>query len=151
MTNALTLAALLGSGLVAGVFFAFSTFVMRALDRLPGSDGAVAMNSINVTVLNPWCAVAFFGTAATCVPIAWLAIREVGGQSGILLVAACVVYLVGSIGVTAAFNVPWNDRLAAGEVLWPAYFSRWTIWNHVRTAASLVAAGLFAIALVSGN
>ena len=42
----LTLAAVLGSGLVAGIFFAFSTFVMRALGildaELAGRHGADA-------------------------------------------------------------------------------------------------------------
>jgi tRNA-Thr(GGU) m(6)t(6)A37 methyltransferase TsaA len=38
---ALTLAAGLGTGLAAGVFFAFSTFVMKGLGRLPEAQGAV--------------------------------------------------------------------------------------------------------------
>ena len=35
----LTVTGAVGTGLVAGVFFAFSTFVMRALDRLPAGTG----------------------------------------------------------------------------------------------------------------
>ncbi|WP_010496926.1 hypothetical protein [Paenibacillus elgii] len=49
----LTYASALGSGLIAGLFFAFSTFVMSALARLPAEQGIAAMQSINVTVLNP--------------------------------------------------------------------------------------------------
>jgi len=64
---ALTLFAALGCGLVAGVFFAFSTFVMKALSRLSPGEGIAAMQSINVVVLNSWFMVAFFGTAAACV------------------------------------------------------------------------------------
>ena len=45
---ALTLFAALGCGLIAGVFFAFSTFVMKALARLPSGEGMAAMQSINV-------------------------------------------------------------------------------------------------------
>jgi uncharacterized membrane protein len=45
---------MLGAALVAGIFFAFSTFVMTALGRLPPEQGIAAMQSINVTVLNPW-------------------------------------------------------------------------------------------------
>ena len=52
----------LGAGLVAGIFFAFSSFVMKALGRLPRDQGIRAMQSINVTVLNPWLFSAFFGT-----------------------------------------------------------------------------------------
>ncbi len=56
----LTLISALGCGLVAGVFFAFSTFVMKALDRLPPAQGMTAMQSINVVVINPWFMTAFF-------------------------------------------------------------------------------------------
>ena len=65
----LTLVAALGCGLVAGVFFAFSVFVMKALSRLPSGEGIAAMQSINVVVFNPWFMGAFFGTAATCVVV----------------------------------------------------------------------------------
>jgi len=55
MTPALslvTLVAALGAGLNGGVFFAFSTFVMPALSRLPASQGIAAMQSINVAAIN---------------------------------------------------------------------------------------------------
>jgi uncharacterized membrane protein len=74
------------------------------------------------------------------------------------LLAGCALYLLGCLLVTVAFNVPLNNRLAAAdpdssaaEALWAHYLSRWTLWNHVRTAASLAAAGLFAMALCSGT
>ncbi len=150
----LTFAALLGSGLVAGIFFAFSTFVMRALGRLPHDQGIVAMKAINVTVLNPWFLIAFFGTGAVCLPLAFLALRSTAGTHRAYLLAACALYLLGCLLVTMAFNVPLNDRLASAdpgspdaEALWANYLSRWTLWNHVRTAASLAAAGFFALAL----
>lgn len=50
----LRLLAALGCGLIAGVFIAFSTFVMKALARLPPDEGIAAMQSINVSVLNSW-------------------------------------------------------------------------------------------------
>jgi uncharacterized membrane protein len=48
----LTFVAALGSGLVAGIFFAFSNFVMKALARVSPAQGIAAMQSINVVVLN---------------------------------------------------------------------------------------------------
>ncbi len=63
----LIFAAAIGSGLVARIFFAFSSFVMAALGRLPSDHGIAAMNAINVTVINPVFFLAFFGTAALCV------------------------------------------------------------------------------------
>ena len=66
LTIALSLGGTLGCGLVAGVFFAFSTFVMRALERRPAPEAIAAMQSINVAVLNPWFLGVFVGTALVC-------------------------------------------------------------------------------------
>ncbi len=154
LLDILTVAAVLGSGLVAGIFFAFSTFVMRALGRLPQDQGMAAMKAINITVLNPWFFLVFFGTGAVCLAVAFLASGSAAGMQRASLLAACALYLVGCLLVTVAFNVPLNDRLASVEpnsagagVFWGHYLSRWTLWNHVRTAASLAAAGLFAVSL----
>ncbi len=67
---ALKLFSALGCGLVAGVFFAFSTFVMSALARLQPAQGITAMQSINITAINPLFMVALFGTAAICLFLA---------------------------------------------------------------------------------
>jgi uncharacterized membrane protein len=63
-------------------------------------------------------------------------------------------YLVGTFLVTAVFNVPMNNALAAvvpsdpeGANLWANYLTSWTAWNHVRTAAALAAAALLILAL----
>jgi len=66
LLRVLTLISALGCGLVGGIFFAFSAFVMKALNRLPPAQGIAAMQSINVTVINPLFMTAFFGTAAAC-------------------------------------------------------------------------------------
>lgn len=143
-----------GAGLVGGIFFAFSNFVMRALAQLPAPDGARAMQSINVTVLNPLFFAAFFGTgifaliAALAVPGAWNA------PGTILSRIAAALYLLGTLGVTMLFNVPLNERLAGmGQAdarlaeTWTHYVDAWTWWNHVRTIAALLAAALFAAAI----
>src|SRR5215203_1545051 len=102
---ALTLAAAIGCGLVGGIFFAFSTFVMAALGRLPTDHGIAAMNSINVTVINPLFFLAFFGTGLLCLLLLAGSYFWWDQVSGKLLVAAAVIYLAGCIGVTMAFNV----------------------------------------------
>ena len=65
----ITLVAALGCGLMAGLFFAFSVSVMKALGRLPSAEGIAAMQSINVAIINPVFLAAFFGTATACVLI----------------------------------------------------------------------------------
>ena len=67
MTTTLTFISAIGCGLVGGVFFAFSTFVMQGLGRLPAPQGAAAMQAINVTAVTPVFMAALFGTAAVCI------------------------------------------------------------------------------------
>jgi uncharacterized membrane protein len=81
----LGMAAALGSCLVAGIFFAFSAFVMRALGQLPNQEGIAAMQKINVTVLNPWFFTAFFGTAVLCLVIACFGSEAAGLNYSYLL------------------------------------------------------------------
>ena len=45
------LTATVGSGLTAGLCFAFSAFVMKAFDRLGAPQAIRAMQSINTTIL----------------------------------------------------------------------------------------------------
>ena len=150
---ALKLFAALGCGLVAGVFFAFSSFVMSALSRLPAAQGVAAMQLINIRVLNPLFLGVFLGTAAACVALA--AISMLRPQPGAaFLLAGSLLYLVGTFGVTVVFNVPLNDALATlqpddveASSRWAAYVSGWTAWNHVRTVAALAAAAAIVLGI----
>ena len=151
---ALTLLAALGCGLVAGVFFAFSAFVMKALARLPPGEGIAAMQSINVVVLNRWFLTAFFGTAAACVLAVIFSLQRWDEPGTAYLLVGSILYLVGALLVTIVCNVPRNEALAAiaptdpaAASLWIRYVAGWTDWNHVRTAAALAAAASFSFAL----
>ncbi|MGH7426971.1 MAG: DUF1772 domain-containing protein [Candidatus Methylomirabilaceae bacterium] len=155
----LTLFSALGCALVAGVFFAFSTFVMKALARLPPAQGIAAMQSINVTVINRSFMGALFGTGAACVVLAIAALRSGQGRGAAYVLAGSLLYIVGTILVTIVFNVPRNNALARvdpasadGARLWAGYVKSWTAWNHVRTAAALAAAAALTVALcLSGD
>ena len=151
---ALKLVAVLGCGLIAGVFFAFSTFVMSALARLQPAQGIAAMQAINITAINPLFMIALFGTAGACVFLAISSFLKWQQPMSAYLLIGSLLYLVGTVGVTIAFNVPLNDALAKvdpgsteGARLWASYLSDWTLWNHIRTVTAFVAAALFAIAL----
>ena len=151
---ALTLFSAIGCGLVAGAFFAFSTFVMNALARLQPAQGIAAMQSINVTVINPSCGVAFLGTAAACALLAVSSLLQWREPASVYHLVGSLLYLVGAVLVTIVFNAPRNDALAAvdpasaeGAKIWADYVASWTAWNHVRTAAALAAAAALTIAL----
>ncbi|NJN59343.1 MAG: DUF1772 domain-containing protein [Leptolyngbyaceae cyanobacterium SL_5_9] len=144
----------LGCGLVAGIFFAFSTFVMKALAQLQPAQGITAMQSINITVINPWFFVAFFGTALTCLLLTISSLLKWHQPGAVFLLIGSLLYLFGTVLVTIAFNVPLNDALAIAKSnspesagLWARYLTNWTVWNHVRTIAALAAATLLTIAL----
>lgn len=151
----LTLLAALGSGLIAGVFFAFSSFVMGALSRIKPDAGIAAMQSINIVVINPMFMLAFIGTTLVCLGLSVYSLFNLQGAGSLLLLIGCVLYFVGTFLVTIIFNVPLNNALAVvdpessdGAEVWKRYLSRWTMWNHVRTAAALAASVLFMLALV---
>ena len=151
---ALTFCAALACGLVSGAFFAFSAFVMKGLARLPPGQGIAAMQSINVTAVTPLFMTALFGTGALCVALAVFSLPAWPRPGAVSVIAGSLLYLLGTILVTIAFNVPRNDALARvdaesedGARLWTAYLRSWTAWNDVRTIAALTAAALLTAAL----
>lgn len=152
----LTFLAILATALNAGLFFIFSVCIMVAFARLTPAEGAAAMNAINVVILNPWFAAAFFGAALLSLVLVVLGFLQ-GGAGGLTATAGGLVFLVAVIGVTMVFNVPLNNALAAAPAgsaeqaaLWQRYLDVWTMWNHVRTIGSLAAVGLFALAFRQG-
>jgi uncharacterized membrane protein len=153
MLGVATLAAAIGSALIAGSFFAFSTFVMSALGRLPPPQGIAAMQSINVVVINPWFMTAFAGTAVLCAGVAVASLVRWHDPGAGYLLAGALLYVAGTFGVTMVFNVPKNDALmtlvpssAEAASAWAVYLSTWTAWNHVRTIAALGAMVSFILA-----
>jgi uncharacterized membrane protein len=147
--------AALACALQAGIFFAFSNFVMRALAKIPAAAGIAAMQAINVTVINPFFMLLFMGAAGVSMLLLGLAIVQPIALNAHYAIAAAVCNLLGNFLVTVAGNVPLNNHLAtlnpneAGvQRSWQHFLTRWTQFNHLRTAASLLAACLFVMAII---
>jgi uncharacterized membrane protein len=141
----LTIAAI-GAGLMAGVYFAFSGFIMRSLDRLDAENAVDAMNTINEVILRSWFMPLFFGTSLLYLLLAVLALFDWSDPNAPLLLTAGLTYFGGMFVCTVFFNVPLNNRLAkvkGGDIdkiqLWSHYYKYWSRWNHLRTASSLMA------------
>lgn len=139
--------------LVAGVFFAFSDFIMRSLDRLPTAEAVAAMRCVNVVVYRSAFMVGLFAMAGASALFLGLGAFGVGASP--LLTAAGAFYLVAVMGVTAFANVPMNKRLADLDLdpaspeaaqVWRRYLERWTEWNHLRTLGATAAAALTTMA-----
>jgi uncharacterized membrane protein len=150
----LTLLAALGCAMMAGVFFAFSAFVMKALARLPAQQGIGAMQAINVAAVTFAFMAALFGTAAACGALAVWALFAWDESFAPYLLVGSALYLIGTILLTIVYHVPRNEALAGvephsaeAESHWRRYLSGWTAWNHLRGVTALAAAATLTIAL----
>lgn len=145
--------AVLGTGLVAGIFYAFSTFVMQGLAEMAPEEGMRAMQSINVTVLNRWFLWVFMGTFGLCLALIFIFFADFRGLRSVFAIAGGVFYVVWCFLVTGTRNVPRNNTLAStssnapeAQSVWQTYLEEWTYYNHIRTGASLLASLSFLIA-----
>ena len=147
ITAALWFAAI-SVGLMAGVYFAFSAFVLQALDAAGRPVAMVAMQSINRIILKSLFLPLFFASSLACLLLAVVGVMAWGSAGSWQMVLGGALYLVGMLVVTIAANVPLNNMLEAtdaggdeAEAMWRRYLNRWLPWNHVRTVsctASLV-------------
>ena len=100
------------SGLIAGLFYAYSCSVNVGLARLSDIEYLRAMQSINRVILNPWFFSSFMGTLLLLPIAVWMAYTNTGiSTSTYLLLTAALIYLVGVFGVTIFGNVPLNQVL----------------------------------------
>jgi uncharacterized membrane protein len=146
----------IGCGVMAGVYFAFSTFIMTALARTGPAAGIAAMNAINIEIVRSLFIPVFLATTLTGAALTVIACFRLSEPGAIAMLTGGAVYVAGMFVATMIFNVPLNDALAAadpasaeGTALWARYLNDWTFWNHVRTVASLAASALFTIALAA--
>ena len=155
LTTVTVILALIGSALIGGIFFSFSSFIMKALARLPSSEGMTAMQSINVVVLNPLFLGVFMGTAVISLLVAILALRGWDMPAAPYFLIGALLYIVGTFLVTGMGNVPLNNQLAAITVndpaasdIWQHYLDRWTRLNTIRTVSAMAAAVIILIGLL---
>ena len=144
--------AIVGAGLITGLLFAFSNFVMRALADLPNDKGMYTMQRVNETIINPVFLALFLGTPVLCSLIAIKSALQLDAPGGLYLLIGALAYLIGPFGITMLFNVPLNNKLAKAEPsvadeVWPIYQKRWQSWNHVRTYIGVVSVLLLAAGL----
>jgi uncharacterized membrane protein len=145
----LTLAlATLTTGLIAGVFYAYSVSVNLGLAAQPDAAYVAAMQAINEKIQNPLFFLSFFG--AVLFLLAALAVHLPRPRSGRfwLIALASVLFVGGGFLLTVVVNVPMNEELArvvtdasAGELARAraAYEGPWNFWNGVRTVFSILA------------
>ena len=137
--------AAISSGVIAGVYFAFSGFIMQAFGKLDTTQSIAAMNAINKIILRSLFMPIFFGSSIISMLLIFVAYSHWGEAGAELMLTAGTVYFVGMFICTVLFNVPLNDSLARLDTnstnahqAWSHYLKTWTNWNHLRTVSSLV-------------
>lgn len=154
LTTSLLWFAAIGCGLMAGVYFAFSMFIMTAFARMAPASGIAAMSAINDVILRSLFMPLFAGTTLAALILLGVGTFLWSEPGSLAMAVGGGIYVVGMFIVTMAFNVPLNNELVrlgaadptANEV-WARYLTEWTRWNHVRTIASTIAATAFIAAL----
>lgn len=146
--------AALSAALMAGIYYAFSGFIMRALARLEHPGGMLAMRAINEAILRSLFLPLFLGSSVACLFLAAYGLVWADQPGALPMALGAGLYLLGQPIVTMRANVPLNTVLAAAEptapgavAIWERYLTRWTAWNTVRTLACLGALGLFGVAI----
>lgn len=149
--------AALSSAIMAGVYFAFSCFIMQAFNKLSASQAVASMNVINVTIVRSVFMPIFFGSTIVSLLLIIAATFHWSETGSAIMMLAGLVYFIGMFICTAIFNVPLNNRLASLEPdsenlnkIWSHYFQTWTNWNHLRAVSSLVTC-IVCIWLLSSN
>lgn len=154
------------TGLMAGIYAAFSVAVMPGLARVDDAAFTRVMRSVNVRILNGWFLLAFLGAAPAAAAAALL--HRGDPPVAVWAGAGCALYAA-TVAVTFRVNVPLNDALeAAGAAAGPGaagltengpgaaglaearerFEARWTPWNAVRAVLATAAFGCLAVALL---
>jgi uncharacterized membrane protein len=114
------------------------------------------MQHINRTVIRSVFVVSLLAIAPLSAALAFYAAFNMDGSSRALTISAAVIYIPAVFLVTAAANVPRNERLdkmAAysneGRDYWAVYLREWTGWNHVRTIGSAATGAVYMLAAVT--
>ncbi|WAZ22087.1 DUF1772 domain-containing protein [Streptomyces cinnabarinus] len=141
--NALTTAAVVTTGLLAGSFYVFACGVMPALARSSDAVFVEVMRDVDEVIQNPVFMLSFLGAPLLTAVAAWRLRSAPGGRwMWAALVANALALLV-----TVALNIPLNETL--GDARPPSeireeFEDPWVAWNMVRAGLSTVALGCLA-------
>ena len=146
----------LWSAVIAGVFSAFSEFLMSALLKAEPASGIEVMQHINRDVIRTQFVSGIISIAVFSTLFALYSVAVFEGAALVTLILAPLVYLPTVLLMTVFGNVPMNKRLdslehtsALASAYWLEYGHKWTRLNHVRSGGTVVTAGLYIIAAIT--
>lgn len=145
----------LWSAVIAGVFSAFSEFVMSGLLRAAPAAGIESMQHINRTVLKTQFVAGIFLISVFSILFAAYGFFVYEGRALVLIILASLSYVAGVFLVTMFGNVPMNKKLEqfdctslAAAAYWLEYGRVWTRFNHLRSLGGLLTAALYVVAAI---
>ncbi|TLH65469.1 DUF1772 domain-containing protein [Mycolicibacterium aubagnense] len=147
--------ALLSSGLLAGLYYAYAVSVMPALGAFDDRTFIDVMNKINVVIVNPPFLLIFLGSVGFTA-LAGACYLKPGARPVLVWIGIGLALNVASLAITSVLNVPLNDKLAtaAGSTnpadlasLRQQFESSWVRWNVIRALANTAATGVLGWAL----
>lgn len=149
---------ILSSGLVAGLFYAYSCSVNPGLHMLGDKEYIQAMQGINSAIQNPVFFISFMGLLVVYPLCSYQLYRHNGGLSFYLIIGAMLIYFVAVFGSTVLFNVPLNNRLAQFNtnttsseqitLMRQAFERPWNFYHSIRMIASIIAFALSILCLL---
>lgn len=152
---------ILATALIAGLYYGYSCSVTIGLNKLSNKEYISAMQSINVAIQNPWFFASFMGTLFLLPISTYLNFTSMQSPRFLLLLAASVIYAIGSFGVTIFGNVPLNDMLANVDLKTAAadeismvrqkFENPWNVLHNIRTIATIISLLLCIIASINGS
>lgn len=147
--------ALLTSGLLAGLYYAYAISVMPALGAFDDRTYIDVMNKINVVIVNPSFMVTFLGSIGFTV-LAGACYLKPEARPVLVWIGIALALNIASLVITSAINVPLNDKLATATAstnlgdlgaLRQQFESSWVRWNMIRALANTAATGVLGWAL----
>ncbi len=147
-------AAIILTGLSAGLFYAWSVSVIPGTRKIIDITYLESMQSINRAILNPAFYLIFMGSPLVLALSTFQHFKS--GTIFWILLAATLLYLIGTFGVTIFGNVPLNDALDALDLVSLSDIERSefrnsyeTKWNRLHWIRALFSVLAFIISLIS--
>ncbi len=157
LKEALLGGSIVATGLMAGLWYAWTVSVIPGTRRVPDTTYIVTMQNINKAIINPAFIIPFMGIPLLLAGAAIVQFRAGDSRRGWLLASATATYIVGVLGVTIGGNVPLNDALEAFDLADSneqaiadrrrSYETPWNRWHYLRTAANI---GSFTLVSAAG-
>ncbi len=155
----LTAAAIVSTGLMAGLFYGWSVSVIPGTRRVGDTTYIETMQRINRAIVNPAFVIPFMGTPLILLAAAYAQRQAGNDRAALWLAVAAGVYVVGMLGVTFRGNIPLNNALDAFDLADAdersaherrrTYEQGWNRWHSVRTVAVTVSLASATVAVVA--